>query len=336
MRQSQKGFSVMEIGEAVAVPLSGPPEKAPEKKITVRFDSEKGRCGDEVTLRATTENIDGGKVKFELKQEGSAVHSPEVDLAASAATVVWQSKAGTDKRPEPPFELSGAAAGVSGQAEKTFTLEKYVDVAQETKTIPCSSGVYGWTGKFDVALTSGEVIIKTKVKLLNRKGPKPASSSDPLPDIDTPVTDTDKAAMKTDIEGKLSNKHFLHRQNCKRGNPCDCVRERGCCKIRVRVEVDFVEAGEHHTVNLFQGPGRANATNWTRVKTRDNSYAHETGHLLGWYDEYASGAVGTAPRWKVQAPVVMATGLTVPAEYYWDFRDWLKEKAGEDWAVIAT
>jgi hypothetical protein len=326
----------MEIGEAVSVPVTGPPEKAPEKKITVRFDTEKSRCGDEVTLRAATENIDGGKVKFEIKQEGKAVHAPEVDLAASAASAIWQSKANTDKHPEPPFELSGSASGVPANAEKTFTLEKYADVAHETRTIPCHSGIYSWTGKFDVALTSGEVTIKTKVKLLNRKGPKPANARGPLPDTDNPVSAADKAAMKLDIEGKLSNKHFFHRKNCKRGDPCDCPRERGCCKMRVRVEVEFVEAGEHHTVNLFQGSGRATALNWTRVKTRDNSYAHETGHLLGWFDEYAGGAVGTAPRWQVQVGVVMASGLTVPTEYYWDFRDWLKQKTGEDWVTIAT
>jgi hypothetical protein len=141
--------------------------------------------------------------------------------------------------------------------------------------------------------------------------------------------------MKMDVEGKLSDKHIFHRKSCKREDACTCEKERDCCKIRIRIVVEFVESGSHHEVNLFQGRGRANATNWTRLKTRDNSYAHETGHLLGWYDEYAAGAVGASPRWKVQSNVVMDTGLTVPKEYYWDFRDWLKNKSREDWVVLA-
>jgi hypothetical protein len=142
--------------------------------------------------------------------------------------------------------------------------------------------------------------------------------------------------MKTDIEGKLSNKHFFHRERCRRAGSCSCPRQRGCCKIRVRVVVRFVESGQHHEVNLFQGPGQANAGNWTRVKTRANSYAHETGHLLGWYDEYSGGATGPAPRWQVQSGVVMASGLRVPAEYYWDFRDWLRSKVSEPWTVMGV
>jgi type VI secretion system secreted protein VgrG len=37
----------------------------------------------------------------------------------------------------------------------------------------------------------------------------------------------------------------------------------------------------------------------------------------------------------IQSDVIMAVGLVVPAEYYWDFRDWLKSKCqGEDWISL--
>jgi hypothetical protein len=59
------------------------------------------------------------------------------------------------------------------------------------------------------------------------------------------------------------------------------------------------------------------------------------GHLLGFYDEYVGGAVGTAPRWKApNNTAVMSSGLDVPYEYYWDFRDWFKAKTGESWDGI--
>jgi hypothetical protein len=141
--------------------------------------------------------------------------------------------------------------------------------------------------------------------------------------------------MKADIEGKLSNKRLFHRAQCTQGDGCACPKNQGCCKIRVRIFVDFVESGQQHEVNLFDGRGRADSGNWTRVKTRENSYAHETGHLLGFYDEYVEGAVGSLPRWRLQSGVIMSTGLRVPAEYYWDFRDWLtKNCANEDWTVL--
>ena len=155
-----------------------------------------------------------------------------------------------------------------------------------------------------------------KVKLVNRLGAKPANSTDPLPAIGDPVTDADKASMKADIEGKLSNKVSLIRKNCQFGAACSCPKP-------IKIVVQFVESGEHHLVNLFQGSGRANSSNWTRVKTRANSWAHETRHLLAWFHEYTGGAVGTAPRWKANEPAnVMNVGLTVPPEYAWDFRDW--------------
>lgn len=213
-------------------------------------------------------------------------------------------------------------------------MDSLPDYAKETKTIACTSGIFGWTGKFDIEFKSGILHVTTKVKLINRLGAKPASG-DPMPAVGDPVTDEDKAEIKKDVESKLTGKWFMHRKGCDRNKACDCDEKYGCCKFRVRVHLEFVESGEHHVVNLFQGPGRANASNWTRVKTRDNSWAHETGHLLAWFDEYVGGAVGTAPRWKApNNTAVMSSGLKVPFEYYWDFRDWLKGKSSQEWEGV--
>jgi hypothetical protein len=303
------------------------------KKLTVQLDKEKVRCGTEVVLQATSENIDGG-IRWDLKQEGKVVDSVAGSLTGGSARMTWNSKAQTNKKIEPRFSLVGSAGGLNADAPKNLTILKYEDNARETKTIACSALGFGWTGKFDIELKDGQITVATKIKLINRQGAKPADG-DPLPAAGPAASDEDKRAMKADIESKLSNKRLFHRAGCKRGDGCSCPKGRGCCKISVRIVVEFVESGEHHVVNLFQGAGRANANNWTRIKTRDNSYAHETGHLLGFYDEYAGGAVGSAPRWKVQGGVVMSVGLTVPAEYYWDFRDWLKSKcSGEEWTVL--
>jgi hypothetical protein len=97
--------------------------------------------------------------------------------------------------------------------------------------------------------------------------------------------------------------------------------------------VRFVESGEHHVVRLYTGAGRANAGEWFRIKTRDNTYAHEVGHLLGFYDEYAGGANGPSP-WQIQAGVLMATGARIPNYYYGDFRRWYRQRTGEAWDYL--
>lgn len=320
---------------AVPVPGSGDQAEEPEKKLEVRYLQTHVRCGDEVKLMARSQNIDNGEsVKMEVKQKGSTIFTYNGTLQGGAADGLWQCKVQTDDHPEPKFTLEGSAAGINATSPNDCTIKKYENIAAQTKTIPCSSPPFGWTGKFDIELKSGQIIVTTKIKLLNRNGAKPGDG-DPMPEVSGTVSAADKATMKSDIEGKLSAKHLFHRKGCKRGNGCDCSKTRSCCKIKVKVVVKFVESGEHHRVNLFQGAGRANSGNWTRTKTRANSYAHETGHLLGWYDEYAGGAVGSAPRWKVQGGVVMNTGLRVPKEYYWDFRNWLKAKTGEDWDIVA-
>ena len=133
--------------------------------------------------------------------------------------------------------------------------------------------------------------------------------------------------MKADVQAKLSSKVKLRRSVCGFAAACTCIKP-------VKIVVSFVESGEHHTVNLYEGAGRASASNWTRTKTRANSWAHETGHLLGWYDEYTGGAVGSSPRWLPNATThVMNTGLVVPPEYGWDFRDWFDTASGEKWTA---
>lgn len=324
-----------QVGETVSVSLPPEDEGEPEKSLKVRiYAPANARCGDRIRLVARSQNIDSDTpVELKVKQKGKSKFTYNGTLIAGAEDADWISKVQTGKTPEPPFDLEGKADGLSAKSDNQLKILKYADIASQTKTIPCSSPPYGWTGKFDIELKSGVLLITTKVKLVNRDGTKPAQG-DPMPAVKGKVSLVKKLLMRADIRGKLTDKHLFHRKKCKRGNGCDCKKKRSCCKIRVKVDIKFVESGAHHTVNLFKGAGRANARNWTRVKTRANSYAHETGHLLGWYDEYAGGAVGSAPRWKIQATGVMSSGLVVPKEYYWDFRDWLKLRTGEDWEIV--
>lgn len=64
----------------------------------------------------------------------------------------------------------------------------------------------------------------------------------------------------------------------------------------VKLDVAFVSTGQHNTVTVHAGDGRFDALNWYTVNTSwGPAYygilaAHETGHLLGNFDEYPGGA----------------------------------------------
>jgi len=301
--------------------------------ITVKFLSESGYCGDSIPIQIAGGNLPArSSAKIDLKsgQDGSLVESIHRTMDVLPFQAKWIARKKGPEWDSTEILLSAEAAGAKAEAGNKFKVKRIPDYAKETKTIQCTSGIFGWTGKFDIEFSSGILHVTTKVKLMNRLGAKPAPGG-PMPAAGGPVSDQDKAEMKKDVESKLTGKWFMHRKSCDRNKKCDCEGRNGCCKFRIRVHIEFVESGEHHIVNLFQGPGRANASNWTRVKTRANSWAHETGHLLAWFDEYDGGAVGAAPRWKTpNDTAVMSSGLKVPFEYYWDFRDWLKSKSSQD------
>ena len=354
---SELRYYLLEDGEAIrtapggggggpsAKPDAPPPKKAPADPakptptLKGKFKTSPVPCGDAVALQLDGTDLppnSNAAVVVKAVDGDKALSNLNGPLSGQSGALQWISKKPGSTWGKPEVYFSAEAGGAKAKSDNQLEFKKYADAASETKTFNCSSGVFGWTGKFDIEFKSGVLKVLTKVKLINRQGAKPATSSDPLPAAGPAVSDADKASMKADVEGKLSGKWTLHRKACKRTATCDCDAAYGCCKFKVKVVLDFVESGEHHTVNLFQGGGRANASNWTRVKTRDNSWAHETGHLLAFYDEYVGGAVGTAPRWTApNAGAVMETGLKVPFEYYWDFRDWLKSKISEDLEGIA-
>lgn len=320
-----------------------PPAKKPDdpvapcplkkKSIKGRFVETKLKCGDKGHVQAEGVNLAAGaEASFCIYRvrDSSALDSPAHPM--DVASGLWQKKRPADDKKGDKYEFEVSADGVSAVSSNQLEFQGYPDYAADTKTFACSSPPFGWTGKFDISYAADTVTVKVKIKLSNRNGAKPANAGDPLPavvkDADgnyAPVSDADKATMKADVEGKLTDKVKLFREACCFADGCTCGKP-------VKVVVEFVEAGQHHDVNLFTGAGRANSGNWTRVKTRANSWAHETGHLLAWYDEYTGGGVGAVARWKPNEPAnIMNVGLTEPPQYCWDFRDWFAGKTGEKW-----
>lgn len=316
------------------MPAGCPAQGCPvQKSISGRFKQAELKCGEAGHVEADGVNIsEAASTSFAIKRVrgGTSIKSVSGPMNGQhVRDLAWepQRHAGHQVGDEYTFDVS--ADGVSAPSSNKFKFKDFPDYGPETKTFACSSGIYGWTGKFDIKYSADKITVTVKIKLQNRLGGKPATEAAAKPAIGPAVSDEDKTTMKADIEGKLSEIASLYRKNCVFAEGCSCPK-------LIYIVVEFVESGEHHVVDLYTGAGRANSGSWCRIKTRDNTYAHEVGHLLAFYDEYTGGAVGSAPRWKPNEPAnIMNVGLTFPAEYSWDFRDWFAAKTGEEWTAKA-
>jgi hypothetical protein len=321
--------------------VGSPLHPCPVPKISGRFSTLGVKCGDQVGLLADAVNIpDGTATTFQIRHytKGQAVASETDRLRTSRVRDKnWISKKVFQGWEPPHLDFQVTADGASADSDNRLRIHKYPDIAPYTKRVARNTvgGLPLREGKFDVEFKKNTLIITIKIKLINRMGKKPLPPQ-PMPAIDpNPVDNKTKKNLKKNIESKLSWKWVFHRDECLRGEHCNCLIKTECCKFRVRVRVNFVEAGQHHEVNLFRGRNQADSVNWSRVPLRANSFAHETGHLLGWYDEYAASSThGPAP-WRNNRPgAIMNTGFQVPKLYYENFKAEFKSKTGEPWELV--
>ena len=121
-------------------------------------------------------------------------------------------------------------------------------------------GSYGWTAAFQVEYVGNECILTVKVRLKPKAGVTQA-------EIDTVKADTEAAFRRYWDEKfylddtKTSERFFL------------------------RVKLEWVTTGQHVTVKLVKGKGRANQTTWY-TEGLPETRAHELSHTLGLLDEY--------------------------------------------------
>jgi hypothetical protein len=347
---------------AGAEPAETPPEDQPDEPTepapeptedpqvyNARWQNTEVKCGDTTQMLANTANIEAGtQADFTIQKisDDSTVATVNENTAATSVRAQWLTKKPSnqwDGQPELKFQVS--ADGAQAESGNQLIFHEYRDSAGQERTISrTGTNAAGETarlrdGKFRAEFRDRILKITIRLKLNNRTGARPSDSGGTREDdaavpIGSPVSDADKNGFKNDIQGYISKKLKMHRHDCGRGETCDCSNE--CCKFDVEVQVEFVEDNAHHTVDLWPGRGRATSVNWYHVKTRDNSRAHETGHLLGWFDEYADATWhGSPPRWQNDRPgALMNTGADIPPEYYFDFRDWFRSRTGEAWDPV--
>jgi hypothetical protein len=170
---------------------------------------------------------------------------------------------------------------------------------------PRSECVYGWTSAYraDFASRGCALRITLRIRLVPDTGVSSA-------DLATVV-----ARWEPAIEGAWSGQFPLAMTD----GTCHCER------VSVAVDMRFVASGEHHTVTVHAGSGRADMTNWY-VNSTGGTAAHEAGHMFGNADEYADSKCPS--RTVTSDGSIMQTSQTgaVKMRHYESFQRWLSNR----------
>lgn len=191
---------------------------------------------------------------------------------------------GSKKPPSPPKSTPGAADPVKQPkkecpedcTKKVFPPKEVNNsVSEVISNAPAPyqawNGTYSWRSKFTVEASRSPCKVKVVMKLK----------------VSGTVTDAQKSAWKSAIEGKWSGKVKLKcpdaacAEACPGGYP-------------VSIEVKWVDSGEHYTITANQPAateggragigGTTSMTGWGVNDTTD--ITHEFGHMLGCPEEY--------------------------------------------------
>jgi len=170
---------------------------------------------------------------------------------------------------------------------------------------------YGWTSAFRIDEGRDCVLNVTLRIRLN-------------PDSDVSATDlaNARASWEPAIENAWTGQFPLRRIN----GQCRCD------EYRVVVNVQFVTSGEHHTVRVRSGTGRADMTNWFITGTGGTA-AHDAGHMFGNPDEYPADE---CPDREVSTDgSIMRSSQTgsVRPRHYHRFAEWISAKTCCDYEV---
>jgi hypothetical protein len=329
-------------------------------------------------MRARTQNIAAGtEATFTIKKiaDNSTLATQTASTGASSVEATWVSQKPSDDWGNAEIKFSVAAGGVSANSEgDQLSFHQYADIAsvyinQYISSTPDAVNHptvrYGWYQKVEVELDDGVLKIHVPIIVTRRQGMPPkrrkredygtwrerCNSATMVGDGN--LSAADKTAYKDLIEGIYRRQMALHRTGCGRhsedaGCPDRCSRK--CCRLEIEVVVDLHDRGTYPNateVNLWQGEGRANSSNWYTgdwqpAERRNYAFAHEVGHLMGFFDEYEHS---TPPAWgpagsswqHPNAGALMDYGTRLETYYFDEYATWLGDasRTGEGWAVVA-
>jgi hypothetical protein len=288
-------------------------------------------CGDTVRLQATlTGNCADGPATIEIlhPSNGSVVDTINANMAGGHVTANWIAKAQTAQWRTDRMKFRVNAAGLTCTSGNEFTFKHRPVVASALRDTNRGTpvGFQPISEKVDAALEANQVHYNLKLRL--------AGGS---------FTAAQQASAKTAIETAWNNGFSgkcFHRTSCGRGRACDCAFD--CCKCGYHLDVNWVASGEHYPVTIVArtAGGRSSASSsgmtWTDpALNATTSYAHETGHALGQFDEYTGGGVdpsGVQPADAAAASNLMKTSgdSTLFSRHYRWALEFLNANSGGD------
>lgn len=310
--------------------------------VSTKWIDTEAFCGDEARLESEiSENPPDGPATVEIlhPSTGAAAETINANLTGGKVQAKWVAKAMTADWRTDKIKFRVKAAGITCESSNEFSFKQ----RPTTGWILIDKGHASGNGFADVAehhdarLEADRVHYSLKLRL-----------------IGDPFSDAKRQAAKTLIQNVwnngFSNKRF-HRTKCKRGDACNCTFD--CCKAGFRLDVNFVDSGEHVLVTVHAtAPGQPtfrssmgrNTGDWgDPAKSPTTTYPHETGHVLGQYDEYPNGAIDpnfSAANPDTQPPDAVAAGspnlMSTPGNqtllnrHYRYVKKFLNDKAGGD------
>ncbi len=316
--------------------------------IEMRWSKPKLCCGDPVALAVKTDGADDGQVvqavvvRTDLGRD-YPMESIPVELRGDRGEAKWISR----WRPGLNFKVTIPAVAVQGTLAGAARSVNGLEFRNPPDVGPTQIGPfprrapqyvfdkarkawektgksYEWDVCYEREITRGTLVIRRKMHFLRGPGVGPVSPST-------------WRQWKREIEGVWDHQFTFHRVGCRRGRTCECGRN-GCCKYPLRIMA--VQGAGHGAVALFAGAPLAinwgkpdlwwySNTWWTeRGETSPYVRAHEFGHLIGCYDEYAAGACHRSRIWTNAPNSIMNKGRGVFQRHVEEFRAWFAAQAG--------
>jgi hypothetical protein len=329
--------------------------------VTCQWITTQAYCGDNANLQVTvTPTPPDGNVSVNVMDNaaGNSVATLTGAMTGGKAQLTWMAKAysanwRTDKV---TFSATVSSVGASGNSSNQFTFKNRPTAAWETvsQASPQPGNGFGPPGeRYDRTLEANQVHLKLKFRTQAHTLPCTyynCNTGTAGAALDTTKQASAKTLIETVWNNGFSGKHF-HRTGCGRGNTCDCTYD--CCKVVFQLEVVFVTSGENVLITIHpQNPPTqaqiACSMGWGGADWADppfdpgSAYPHETGHVLGQYDEYPTGATdlsGVEPADATTTdPNLMSTGgnTTLKPRHFRQALAYLNSKSGDPYATITN